>query len=364
MKKLLFLVFFLSLYTEANAQLTCDSAYECRVTAPSGMRMRAQATTKSDVVASVPYDSEVIVCPETFGELTVDDINGYWRKVIFKSKVGYMFDGYLEILAVEGQMDKKFETMNTLEANEAKEDEEILVEEITLEKVEVVKTPSTNSTTFDLITEAFNYCGDINKLDPTLLWYGFYEAAEGTKYNRIRRVEVGMMLSKTKVGTKMEFDIETTENERSMFLIGLNRSLDIESLHIADPSEKLRYTGRKIYPGQEFILTEQDRYKLSATGSVSSSGPCPDLKDYNLIFSGIRNGEPVKLDIGKELQSKGQCGMPEIYWYGDFTGDGIPEIIFVSVYDEKNHFTLFLSDPSDYNPVLEKQSEWIIDKCY
>lgn len=173
-----------------------------------------------------------------------------------------------------------------------------------------------------------------------------------------------MLLSKTKVGKGMEFDIETTESERSIFLIGLNRALDIDQLHIPDPSEKLRYAGRKVFPGQEFELSKSEDYKLSATGSVSSSGPCPDLKDYNLIFSGIRNGEPVKLDIGKELQSKGQCGMPEIYWYGDFTGDGIPEIIFVSVYDEKNHFTLFLSDPSDYNPVLEKQSEWIIDKCY
>lgn len=360
MKKILFLLIALLSFPEAFAQLNCQEEFTCRVTAPSGMRMRSKPSLNASVAGSVPYDSLVTACRETFGSMTYEKMNGFWRKVSYKGKVGYMFDGFLEIIAAGGQEQNQYEKLNELgDSVKAPPSAPTKPEEPPIAR-------STASSRFDMLTEAYNYCGDVQGIDPTLLWYGFYPRDEKLGPNlRIKEVELEVVLSKTKVGKGMEFDIETNQEERSIFLLGLNRPLQIKGLNIHDNSEKLRYSGRKIYPGQEFILSEEGTpIKLSATGTVSSSGPCPDLKDYNLILKGEKYGMPVEQNISEELVFKGQCGMPEIYWYGDFTGDGTPEIIFVSVYDEKNHFTLFISDPRQDNILLKKQGEWIIDKCY
>ena len=333
MKKILFLLIVLTTFSKASAQLNCAEEFTCRVTAPSGMRMRKTPSLKAAVAGSVPYDSLVAACRETFGSMTYEDQEGFWRKVSYKGAVGYMFDGFLEVTATTGQTDAKYEKLSELGDSLVKSNS----------KVEAKSTPApvsypegekpgiastTFSTVFDFLTEAYNYCGDVQKLDPTLLWYGFYPKEEKGGTNiRIKQVELDVVMSKIKVGKKMEFDIETNEEERSIFLLGLNM-------------------------------------KLSATGAVTSSGPCPELKDYKLTLTGEKYGQKITQSITSELLFKGQCGMPEIYWYGDFTGDGVPEIIFVSVYDEKNHFTLFISNPKDDKALLKKQSEWIIDKCY
>ena len=134
---------------------------------------------------------------------------------------------------------------------------------------------------------------------------------------------------------------------------------------ISDNSEVLRFNSRKVFPGQEWQIAEfsQPNITLSATGSVVSAGPCPELSNYKLLLKGEKYSLPVVQDITEELDQNGQCGMPEIYWYGDLNGDKIPEIIFVSVYEDRNQFTLFISDPTLDNVLLRKGAEWIITNC-
>jgi hypothetical protein len=369
MKNILFLLIALITFSEAMAQLKCNEEFTCRVTAPSGMRMRKAPSLKAGVAGSVPYDSLVKACRETFGTMTYEDQQGYWRKVMYKDAIGYMFDGFLEITATTGQTDARYEKLSELgdSSQSAGEISSITPAQTKYPEGEKPGIASTTfSTVFDFLTEAYNYCGDVQKLDPTLLWYGFYPKSEKGGTNiRIKQVELDIVMSKIKVGQKMEFDIETDQEERSIFLLGLNRPLEIAQISITDHADKLRYAGRKVFPGQELELNSPPlAMKLGATGAVTSSGDCPELKDYKLTLSGEKYGQTVSQDITASLLFKGQCGMPEVYWYGDFTGDGVPEIIFVSVYDEKNHFTLFISDPKNDKGLVKKQSEWIIDKCY
>lgn len=349
-KSFAFLLLALLTFT-TQAQLDCSRQFDCRIIAKSGMRLRATPSLKAKVVTSVPYDSMLVACQETFGEMTYEEMTGYWRKVEFHGKVGYMFDGFLEILAV------KEPTFNTEPDTATAKDVE---EEESLAK-------TTKATKYNLMTETYNYCGDVSKIDAGLIWYAFFppNPSMGQNYIAVKEVEVNVMLSKTKVGKGMEFDIETNHENRSIFLIGLNRKLESEGMHLKDNSERLKYNGSKVFPGQELVLGQNEKpIKLSATGSVESSGPCPELSDYKLVLKGEKYFLPIEQNITEELVYNGQCGMPEIYWYGDFTGDGVPEIIFVSVYNEKNHFTLFISDPRQDNALVRKEAEWVIDKCY
>lgn len=353
MKNLLALLLLTLLSFPSMAQLDCSRQMSCKVIAPSGMRMRSTPSLKASVVTSVPHDSLVRACNETFGEMTYEDMVGNWRKVDYKGKVGYMFDGFLEIMELIEPEYNLDTTTSAPVATEVKKEEEKPM------------ATTTKSTSYSLMTETYNYCGDATKIDPSLMWYGFYPSTDKSGYLTIKQVEVNVILSKTKVGKKMEFDIETDQEDKSVFLIGLDRPLSAKSINIKDPTEQLRYTGRKVFPGQELVIGQNEKpITLSATGSVESSGPCPELSNYKLALKGEKYFLPVEQNITKEIVNTGQCGMPEIYWYGDFTGDGVPEIIFVSVYNDKNHFTLFVSDPRKDNILVKKEAEWIIDKCY
>ncbi len=377
MKKTFFALFLILLSLGSYSQpVVCEPDMTCRIIAPSGMRMRSQPSLKAKVVTYVPYDSLLTACLEPFGAMTYEEINGNWRKVFYKDFEGYMFDGFLEIVSIDKTsetQDLRSETSETQETRlEDKETSEKRLETVET-KPQTAKKPSapaartTKASQFSFVTEAYNYCGDIRDIDPGLLWYGIYpeDPESGNGHYRIKQVEMKVIKSKYAVGKGLEFDITTDSEERSIFLFGVNKPLDLEKISVEDQSQRFRYSGRKVYPGQEIELVKGKKpVKLSATGNVQSSGPCPDLQDYKLSLSGEKYFLPVEQNLTREIVYAGQCGMPEIYWYGDLTGDGIPEMIFVSVYEERNHFSLFVSDPTKDNFLIKKQAEWIIDKCY
>lgn len=378
----------------------CSRDFICRVTAPSGMRMRSEPNLTSKVVTYVPKDSIVKACTEVFGKMTYEDINGNWRKVEYKGKEGYMFDGFLEIIRILKNEDPRKYKPDTTVADTTEipdstgeaidtslvkmqkllggtEDSSIFHLKRTTEPVKEeieqpdpvvkekpVETPKTAETEYTLLTEAYNYCGDIRAIDPGMLWYGYYPRDEkkGELNYRMKPVELEVVKSKYSVGKGLEFDIRTGETERSIFLLGLKRPMS-GGQNIKDNSDMLRFSNRRVFPGQVISLThDASAVKLSATGSVETAGPCPELTSYVLLLSGKKNGQQYEQNISQALMDSGQCGMPEIYWFGDFTGDGIPEIIFVSVYEDRNKFTLMVSSGNDQ--LLEKAAEWTIDKCY
>lgn len=324
-----------------------------RVIAESGLNMRSEASLSSRVVITVPYDSILQTCRSTDGKLVVDKITGYWRKASYNGKVGYMFDGFLELAQTEVSLAESAveDTAKPREPQEQKVSKPLTGE--TKKKNKPAKPRE-----IQFVTEAYNYCGDVSKLDPGLLWYGIYPADEKQReeFYQIKPVELNVVLSKAKIGEGMEFDIETEREERSIFLIGMNQPLDYKNLKIEDQSQRMRYTGRRVFPGQQMELGSGLR--LSATGSVVKSGDCPEIKNYQLQLEG--SGYTQNLS---KLIAEAEC-MPELYWYGDFTGDGIPEVILVSVSKEKNHFTLLSSENTESDQLLRPRAEWIIDNCY
>lgn len=349
MKKFPFLFILLLLTPLLRAQLDCSENLPMRVIAESGLNMRSKASVNSRVVATVPYDSLLTACRTTAGSLTVDGIKGYWRQTEYKGQVGFMFDGFLELAH---DRVRKLDSAEAISRKETNADS-------SASKSQTAKVPKPEKELkLQFVTEAYNYCGDVEKLDPGLLWYGFYPADEKRQEEnyRVLPVELNVVLSKAKIGKGLEFDIETERDERSIFLLGMNRPLEYKKLQIKDQSQRMRYAGRRIFPGQQMELGSGLR--LSATGSVQSSGECPEIENYKLILE----GSGFKQDLSA-LLAKAEC-MPELYWYGDFSGDGIPEVIIVSVSEDKNHFSLLSSEQTAAGELLKLRAEWVIDNCY
>lgn len=322
-----------------NDKKLCAYNLKATITAPSGLSLRQAPALGAKLIRTVAFAEMVLTCGQTEGPLTVGDLKGHWRPVMYQGKKGYMFDGYLQIESPENVQQTAGQTQKQT-------------------AVDLHPHFSGASKTSFLI-ETYNYCGNVEAINAGLLWYGVYpeKEEEGQGLFRVKPVELVIKLSTSKLSEKMEFDISTESDERSLFLMGLNRSLKYQQISIDDHSAKLRMLGNRILPGQSTALG--GGLSLAATGSVESMGDCPELKNYRLLAK-YKGGEQNLL---KEIGEPGACGMPELYWYGDLSGDGLPEVIFVSVYKNRNVFTLLKSNPDASGTMLKKAASFEIVNC-
>lgn len=376
--KYLFLLLGIGITIGLRAQLDCKETFTMKVTAKSGLNMREQPNTSAAVVVTIPYDNLLISCASTSGKLEIGETTGFWRQAIYEGKIGYVYDAYLELIdpltqseaaqkpaepkESEAPLEPKSELNPPSQSDQTKEQEtsepmkenEWETEEpadVVVEKKEVPKRD------YNLLLEAYNYCGPVEEIDPGILWYGFYPAnpETGETDMSVRPVELEIILSKSRSGKTLEFDIRTDRPERSLFMIGSTRPLDIEKMDLTDRSELMRYSNQKVFPGQQINMKVNGRkISLSATGGISSTGDCPELENYKLM---------VKADQSFDLMTllpTGQCGLPEIYWFGDLNGDQLPDFIVVSIFEDRSVFSLLVSDES---MKMRKAAEWSTEKC-
>lgn len=376
--KYLLLLFSISITIGLQAQLDCKETFTMKVTAKSGLNMREQPNTSAAVLVTIPYDNLLITCASTSGKLVVGETSGFWRQAIYEGKIGYVYDAYLELidpLAQDEVGQEPVEPIKSQNLSEPKTEEippsktrqtyEEETSQADEEAAEEIKKPAGKTEEkkdlperdYNLLLEAYNYCGAVEEIDPGILWYGFYPANRETGETdmSVKPVELEIVLSKSRSSKALEFDIRTDRPERSLFMIGSTRPLDIEGMDLTDRSELMRYSNQKVFPGQQInIELNGKKVSLSATGGISSTGDCPELENYKLM---------VKADNSFDLMSLiplGQCGLPEIYWFGDLNGDQLPDFIVVSIFEDRNVFSLLVSQEK---PMMRKAAEWSTEKC-
>ena len=334
--------------------------------------MREAPKTNAAVITTIPFDNILIACSSTSGDLKIGNTSGHWRQVSYEGQLGYVFDAYLELIDPSLYQEKKPKSppAKLKEVTEDRSDE-INKAQNTVDQP-VAKTPPQEKPKesevkkqpqpapvqdYSLLLEAYNFCGAVEEIDPGILWYGFYSANEeaGEKEMRVEPVELEIVLSKSRSTDGLEFDIRTDRAERSLFLIGSTRPLPVDKMDLTDRTQVLRYSNQKVFPGQQINLDIGDNMAtLAATGGIRSTGECPELDNYQLMLKAEQS-----IDLMR-LLPKGQCGLPEIYWFGDINGDQLPDFIVVSIFEERTVFNLLLSKKS---PLLYKAAEWTIEKC-
>lgn len=77
----------------AKAQM--DGTYF--VAAKSGLSLREKPDVNSKLLDKIPYGTKVTTIPEDGGwkDITTEGLVGYWKKVSFNNKTGYVVDNYL-----------------------------------------------------------------------------------------------------------------------------------------------------------------------------------------------------------------------------------------------------------------------------
>lgn len=318
------------------------SAQDCAysqgiVSTKSGLIIR-ESPGKGYVGVMSQGDTLSLCYSESFGTLTVDGIEGHWRKIRYRNLSGYAFDGF--VFPVDSEIDSLHQ-----------EAQKVMSETDSILGIQKPKKPVLHpfykGDEFQFLLETYNYCGDVSAIDLSLYWYGIFMDSELNPDGKmeIRPLDLKISLSKEKVGQGMEFDILTDQEERSLFLIGSNKVIQHQSIVLEDVMKAIQLRGKRLFPGQELILNKKDQLRLSATGQILSAGPCPEAKDYRLMIKAQRQGQNLEQNLADLIPSYGKCAIPELYWYGDLSGDGQPELIFVSVEETENTFHLLQSNP-------------------
>lgn len=329
----------------AQKKPDCEKDLVFSVIAPSGLRMRSAPNTSSKVITTVPYDSLVIACTETFGKFSTKTTEGYWRYVQYKAKEGYMYDGYL---LSHNTMVSSMDSIVDGRKDQAKK----------------VALPPIN---FSLATETYNFCGEVEKLNPGINWYGIYPPSDASSEYSMEKVKVEVVLSEQRLSKSMEFDIKTDREEKSIFLVGSEQPLKRGTVLYLnrEMQEKLPM---RLFPGQQEMLyarsvVRDDRnISISGLGSVTSAGECPQLKEYQLMASTKLGQEEVTQDIAQLVRQSDDCGVPELLWFGDLNDDGYADCLWASRGASHAQFSLLVSRIDD-KVIWHLADTWTVENC-
>ena len=215
------------------------------------------------------------------------------------------------------------------------------------------------SNQYQIITEAYNYFGNISEIDLSLRWYAIVISDEGI--TNIFNVNPQIILSQFPLNPgELEFDIRHNRDFGSHFLFGCPIAIDTGYIGVNDPSIP------SFYPGKSFTLFQNnntERLTLNAMGSVLSNGICGSIENYSLIVTispDVEENNDLFQDIGPSLVDTMNNCVPELFWYGDLLGDKISDALFLQKIDNGLRLILFLSDPSPQDKIWIKSAEWIL----
>jgi len=93
MRTITLAIFFACAFS-VNAQIYDGTFY---VAAKTGLSMREKPEASSKVLEKIPYGTKITIIPEEgdWKEVTTESMIGYWKKIKFNNKTGYIVDNYL-----------------------------------------------------------------------------------------------------------------------------------------------------------------------------------------------------------------------------------------------------------------------------
>jgi len=209
---------------------------------------------------------------------------------------------------------------------------------------------------YQLMTETYNYLGDVSHVDLSLVWYGIFRV--GDAWNMLP-VKPRVVLSQFQGNSGMEFDMLHNRTEGSQFMFGSPVMLDSGMVGSVD-ERSLRFM-----PGssRDLKLKRDDpSWTLGALGAAQGFGDCPPMTNYQLMVSGQLDDRDMitTQDITLEVVDSNYTCPPELYWYGDLMGDGRPDAILMQNIPKGLRLVLFLSDIAAPGDLWRRAADWYV----
>ena len=311
----LFLAFFAAQPISAQLQFFPEEI----IVNASSLNLRDKPEKSGKVVEKLPRGAALSLVELANGGQyeEVDSITGYWVKVQYKNKTGYVFSPY--------------------------------------------------------VVGAYNLYQDNDVFDtalPQLNWYGVY--MRDSFADELRKIEVRLEEEYNDFyGDNVKL-LKTNQNEPSKFILATAAPLRtglVSNLGIFDPGT-LYMSGElspgamlPIQPGQEMNDTlSVGTFYLAATGCAQfEDSDFVQIKDYRLYAMEFQpNGPSPRQDITGWVQPEiGLNPSVSLVWFGDLDGDRKPDAVIQDApYESGVRISLFLSSKARAGAFLHKVCEY------
>lgn len=209
---------------------------------------------------------------------------------------------------------------------------------------------------YQLMTETYNYLGDVSRVDLSLVWYGIFQTGDAWT---LLPVTPRVVLSQFQGKSGMEFDLLHNRSEGSQFMFGSPVMLDSGIVGSVD-DRPLRFM-----PGSSRDLKRKrsdPSWTLGALGAAQGFGDCPPMTNYQLMVSGQLDDRDMitTQDITLDVVDSHYTCPPELYWYGDLMGDGLPDAILMQQIPNGLRLVLFLSDIAAPGDLWRRAADWYV----
>jgi hypothetical protein len=296
-----------------------------RVISKSGIIMRDAPGRNGNKIAKIPYWERVIVNLTSQPD-TLDNIPGFWVKIRYKDKEGFVFDGYLA--DIDSTFDKPLD--------------------------------------YRMMQEGAR-CACLN-YDPSLHWYGIYHTNSGDSLKKI-----DIEIRKPTQGPDYIpwiIIIETDQRQPSLFLIGSRKKLKEGMIGYWSNKE-----GTVIYPGQRFpqyanitLPDTVNTWFINATGIVTEVQDFPVFEKYCLKLSEHQRNNWKNQIILTEKDFNDKQEVPffnfiSIVCIGDIDGDRKPDFIFLISSMYVFTYRLYLSSEATNGDFIKNVAEWSEGDC-
>ncbi len=258
----------------------------------SKLNIRNGPSTKSDAIGIVPRNQLVKILSKTDKYEEINEMKGNWIKIEYKNEIGYVFNGYLSANNV---------FMNSHD-------------------------------TIDIVLDMYQ---NLN-FNPKLNWYGVYPTAEG---DRLKKIKPKPYLNQKYLDLAGISFVEDS-NDKLLFSIGLNLNLDDGITGVKTYYEEKWLTGNNLID----LILYTDKYGFRNGHQLKSS--CQKIEDgiygedsfanYKLFYVNSEDRENIEKVLLYNPKQNYLNQIPELKWYGDIDGDGLPEFLFFVNGDNKS----------------------------
>jgi Bacterial SH3 domain len=303
------------------------------VVAASGLRFREKADANSTVLATIPFGDSVKT-DGAMGELwqimektpknvfKVENISGFWQKVVYKGKKGFVFSGF----------------------------------------VSQYYKPETVTASHIFLEEGWG-CGMIVQNTADYNWFGWYKKGDKTELKTITKPSFSISTD-DEVGISIITRTDRTlKGDTAMYIIGVRKTA---AQQIAAGKIKGKWCATDDYDADApFHVKEEntvfkfenttDQLRIAITKKPKTDEYSSEIAKSELFFE--REGKKQSLlvfDDKKQSPDNAWFFGVDVLWYGDLDGDGKLDLLFNTEGEMDSSYQLYLSSAAGKGQYLRR----------
>jgi hypothetical protein len=303
------------------------------VIAASGLRLREKADANSAILAVIPL-GDSLKSDGIVGELSnrkentpksvfkIENVQGFWQKVIYKNKKGYVFSGFIS---------EHFK-------------------------------PSTCNDSYILLTEGWG-CNNIIINSGDYNWLGWYRKGQKCELKTLTKITYKMD-NDGDFKTLITSTDRTAKRDTSIYIIGIKKT---KTAQLTAGILSGKWCEESVYAYEEGMNNHtQKHFSFNFPNSnwqLSYNVKGIDDNGQSSLVFATKDGKQKQTirtwDVAKDWSATNSFFVdPIVLWYGDMDNDGKLDFLLNTAGEDETIYTLYLSSAAGKGQYI-KEAAWV-----